>query len=123
MSTECAGVGIRYKHLLESGIVSDQRRNLETQADYDALFEEFDRESLPQQGDALAKIQSWVGADDRVALTCYERLPEQCRRHRVAEAFEESSRAKLWDQLVGMPPAFEATVVPCEFEDRRGSGR
>jgi hypothetical protein len=36
---------------------------------------------------------------------------------------EEPSRAKLWDQFVGVAPAFEAAGVPGVFEGRRGSGR
>jgi uncharacterized protein (DUF488 family) len=81
-------VRIRYEHLPELGIASDKRQGLETQADYDALFEEYKRTSLPQQGAALAKIAGWVAAGERVALTCYEWLPQQCHRHCVAEALE-----------------------------------
>jgi hypothetical protein len=84
----CEGVGIRYEHLPELGIASDQRQSLESQADYDALFARYERKSLPQQGQALAKIQEWVRAGACVALTCYERLPQQCHRHCVAEAME-----------------------------------
>jgi len=84
----CEGVGIRYEHLPALGIASERRRSLETQADYDALFAEYERESLPQQGLALAKIRAWIQAGERVALTCYERLPEQCHRHCVSDALE-----------------------------------
>jgi uncharacterized protein (DUF488 family) len=84
----CEGVGIRYEHLPELGIASEQRQSLETQADYDALFADYERESLPLQGVALAKIEGWIRSGERVALTCYERLPEQCHRHCVAEALE-----------------------------------
>ena len=70
------------------GIASEQRQSLETQADYDALFADYERESLPLQGVALAKIEGWIRSGERVALTCYERLPEQCHRHCVAEALE-----------------------------------
>lgn len=91
----CEGVGIRYEHLPELGIASDQRQNLETQADYDALFKQYERESLPQQGPALATIHGWVQAKERVALTCYERLPHQCHRHCVAEAMEHKFGAGL----------------------------
>ncbi len=90
LSKDCEGVGIRYQHLPELGIASEQRQALETQADYDALFAEYERTSLPQQTEALAKIAGWVGTGERVALTCYERLPEQCHRHCVAEALEET---------------------------------
>jgi hypothetical protein len=84
----CEGVGIRYEHVPELGIASDQRQGLETQADYDALFAEYERDSLPLQGAALAKIRAWIRAGERVALTCYERMPSQCHRHCVAEALE-----------------------------------
>lgn len=86
LSKGCDGVGIRYEHLPELGIASEERRELHTQADYDALFAEYERKSLPAQGEALAKIRAWVQAGERVALTCFERLPEQCHRHCVAAA-------------------------------------
>lgn len=86
LNQACEGVGIRYEHLPELGIASEERRELHTQADYDALFAEYERKSLPHQGKALAKIRAWVEKGQRVALTCFERLPEQCHRHCVAEA-------------------------------------
>lgn len=85
----CDGVGIRYEHLPELGIASEERRELETQADYDALFAAYERDSLPLQTAALAKIRAWIETDgERVALTCYEAQPCQCHRHCVAEALE-----------------------------------
>jgi Domain of unknown function DUF488 len=86
LSKACEGVGIRYEHLPELGIDSEERRDLNTQADYDALFTEYERKNLPRQTKALAAIRSWVQAGERVALTCFERLPQQCHRHCVAEA-------------------------------------
>ena len=88
LSNACAGVGIRYEHVPQLGIASDKRRSLETQADYDALFEEYERRDLPEQSDALESIGGWVRSGSRVALTCYEHLPERCHRHCVAEALE-----------------------------------
>lgn len=84
----CEGVGIRYEHLPELGIASDKRRSLDTQADYDALFAEYERNSLPNHTDALRKIGTWITDGDRVALTCFEHLAHQCHRHCVAEALE-----------------------------------
>jgi uncharacterized protein (DUF488 family) len=84
----CEGVGIRYEHLPELGISSDQRQSLETQEDYDALFADYANENLPQQGESLTKIYGWIQSGECVALTCYERLPQQCHRHCVAEAIE-----------------------------------
>jgi uncharacterized protein (DUF488 family) len=91
LSHACEGVGIQYEHLPELGIDSEERRDLNTQADYDALFAEYERKSLPRQTESLAKIRGWVKAGERVALTCFERLPEQCHRHCVAEALERDA--------------------------------
>lgn len=82
----CAAVGVRYEHLPELGIASEKRKNLATQAAVDALFAEYERDWLPTQGPALAKLRAWLDAGDRVALTCFERAPGDCHRHCVAEA-------------------------------------
>ena len=89
LSTSCEGVGIRYAHVPELGIAADKRRGLKTRRDYRELFVAYERESLPRHKDALAEIWRWIQAGDRVALTCYERMPEQCHRHCVAEALEQ----------------------------------
>ncbi|MDQ8186805.1 DUF488 domain-containing protein [Pelagicoccus sp. SDUM812002] len=88
LSSACESLGIRYEHLPQLGIASDQRRELHTQADYDALFEEYERDNLPRQTDAVETISSWIKEGERVALTCYEHAPHQCHRHCVAEAVE-----------------------------------
>lgn len=85
LSNACEGVGIRYAHLATLGIASEERRNLVTQQDYDVLFAFYERKHLPQQSKALSLIQAWVEAGERVALTCYERLPQQCHRHCIAK--------------------------------------
>lgn len=90
LSKACEGVGIRYGHLPELGIASEDRRALVKQADYDALFAVYERDSLPKQTAALSKIRGWVKAGERVALTCFELLPHQCHRHCVAEALERT---------------------------------
>lgn len=84
----CEGVSIRYEHLPELGIASDRRKGLETQADYDALFLEYEQEDLPAQDEALQRITAWIRDGHRVALTCFEREPRSCHRHCVAEALE-----------------------------------
>jgi len=86
LSKACDGVGIRYEHLPDLGIASEDRQELHTQADYDTLFAAYERESLPRQTESLKKIAAWVEAGERVALTCFERLPDQCHRHCVADA-------------------------------------
>jgi uncharacterized protein (DUF488 family) len=87
-------VGIRYEHLPELGIASDKRKTLETQSDYDELFAEYERTTLPNQTEALDRILGWIDDGERVTLTCYERLPQQCHRTRVAKALERTGRLK-----------------------------
>lgn len=89
LAKACATVGLRYEHVPELGIASEQRKSLETQAEYDALFEEYARETLPREGAALSKLEGWVRAGERVALTCYEKVPEHCHRHCVADVLEQ----------------------------------
>jgi len=95
LESGCTAVGIRYAHLPQLGIASDQRRDLRTRADYDALFLRYERDYLPHQGEALAAIRDWIAAGERVALTCYELHPEQCHRHCVTEALQEQMGANL----------------------------
>ena len=94
LSKACEGVGIRYEHVPELGIASDKRKTLDTQSDYDALFAEYERTTLPHQTEALDRILGWIDEGERVALTCYERLPQQCHRTRVAKALERTGRLK-----------------------------
>ena len=95
LSHSCKGVGIRYEHLPQLGIASEERRELKTQADYDALFADYKRKSLPGQTESLAKIQAWISEGFRVALTCFELHPQQCHRHCVAEALERAASCQL----------------------------
>jgi uncharacterized protein (DUF488 family) len=90
LSKVCENVGVRYEHLPALGIASADRKELVTQADYDALFAIYERDNLPLQTASLAKIRDWIERDDqRVALTCYEAEPCQCHRHCVADALAE----------------------------------
>lgn len=92
LSKACVGVGIRYEHLPELGIPSECRKNLVSQGDYDALFDTYERETLAQQRESLNRIESWIAAGHRVALTCYEALPGQCHRSRVARVLQGNGR-------------------------------
>jgi hypothetical protein len=96
LSHACEGLGIRYEHLPELGIPSEQRQDLETQADYDKLFVSYERQTLSRQTKTLIKIASWIKEEgQRVALTCFELLPHQCHRHCVAEALQQTFGPKL----------------------------
>ena len=90
LSKACEHVGLRYEHLPKLGIASDDRQALKTQADYDSLFAQYERDHLPQQTASLTRIREWIEqAGQRVALTCFEAAPCQCHRHCVANALAQ----------------------------------
>lgn len=82
----CEGVGIKYIHVPELGIMSEQRQELKTQEDYDRLFEHYEKTTLNNNRDALLKVKAIIDTNKRVALTCFEKNPLQCHRTRVANA-------------------------------------
>jgi hypothetical protein len=86
LSRACEGVGIRYEHIPELGIASSQRRELDSQESYDALFAAYEHSYLPGQTASVRKVQCWIADGECVALTCYEHLPNQCHRHCVSDA-------------------------------------
>jgi uncharacterized protein (DUF488 family) len=86
LGTACKGVGITYIHIPELGIPSDQRQALNTQEDYEKLFDHFDKNVLPAKEDYLTVIQKLISEHNRVAITCFEACEQQCHRGRVAKA-------------------------------------
>ena len=88
LKKSCAGVGIQYEHLPELGIPSENRRNLTSQEDYNSVFEAYVRKILPSQANKMTAISDWIKKGERVALTCYEKLPAQCHRSYLAKEME-----------------------------------
>jgi len=86
LSDSCNRVGIEYMHIPALGIVSDKRKSLETQADYDKLFEEYEATTLKAEKESLSKLVALVNQHNRVAITCFEACEKQCHRGRVAKA-------------------------------------
>ena len=86
LQKECEGVDIRYVHVPQLGIESEKRQELNTQADYDRLFDEYEKTTLKDNTEALQYVRDLIKTDQRVALTCFEKDPKQCHRSRVAKA-------------------------------------
>jgi len=95
LAKSCGVVGIIYQHLSELGIPSEQRRNLNTQEDYDALFAVYKRDCLVRQEKALEKIRKWIDSDEAVAIMCYEQNPAKCHRHCVAQCIADQCDGAL----------------------------
>ena len=79
-------LGIGYVHIPELGIASNRRQELNTQADYDRLFNSYEKQELKQNGKALQDLFDIFLKDKRVAITCFEAQVCMCHRGRVAKA-------------------------------------
>ena len=86
LETACRGVDIKYIHVPQLGINSDQRQDLRSPKDYDILFDIYERTTLKENADALNYVSGLIDSEKRVALTCFEKDPKQCHRSRVAKA-------------------------------------
>lgn len=82
-------IGIGYVHMPELGIVSEKRRDLSSQADYDLLFNEYEVSVLMENKDALERLHGILLKHRRVAITCFEANHLMCHRNRVAKALSQ----------------------------------
>lgn len=84
----CENLKIQYVHFPEVGIQSEQRQELNTQADYDQLFAFYRQNNLNKTVDSQIRILNLLKEHKRIALTCFEANIYQCHRKHLAEAIE-----------------------------------
>lgn len=82
----CNALGIEYVHFPQVGIESESRQELNSQNDYDKLFEKYRQNNLSQTTDIQNKILNLLIEKRRIALTCFEAEICQCHRTHLAEA-------------------------------------
>lgn len=80
----CDRLGIKYSHVPELGIASEDRRQLDSAADYHALFGQYEATTLKIEERAIAKVVGWTRESPSV-LVCMEANPDCCHRARLAE--------------------------------------
>lgn len=85
LASYCGKVCIEYRHLPELGIPGHRRQELNTRADYDALFAIYRSEDLPAMRPAIKELGGLLNEYGRIALTCFEKEHECCHRHCVAD--------------------------------------
>ena len=81
-------LGIKYIHMSNLGIKSENRQTLQTKADYDALFVVY-ANTFTEKKDDLARLNALIVKDKRVAITCFERDVGYCHRGIVAQKMEK----------------------------------
>lgn len=91
----CDSVGIKYYHVPELGIQGDKRKKLVTQADYDELFEDYCCSTLLTETSAQEAVMELYALHGRIALTCFEKAPEQCHRSHLAEKLKTNPTEEL----------------------------
>jgi uncharacterized protein (DUF488 family) len=97
LAERAAAESIAYEHRPALGIPSARRKDVETDEQRDALFDWYETHVLPNASDGIGEIASWIRDGQRVALTCYERDPADCHRHRLSKAVARRARVKVVD--------------------------
>ncbi len=82
-------IGICYIHMPELGIVSEKRQTLNSQADYDLIFHDYEVYTLKENRIALEKLYKLFRKYRRIAITCFEADPNMCHRNLVAKAISQ----------------------------------
>lgn len=85
LKSYCKSLNIDYIHIPEVGIASNKRQMLNSQNDYDILFEDYKKTTLTETRDQQYRIINLVMAKMRVAITCFESDICQCHRKHLAE--------------------------------------
>lgn len=90
----CKSLGIDYVHIPEVGIQSEFRQELNTQKDYDSLFETYKLSTLTKTSIQQEQILQLLITKKRIALTCFEANICQCHRKHLAEAITQLPKWK-----------------------------
>ena len=88
----CESLGIEYIHIPEVGIDSNQRQELNTQEDYDALFDVYKKTTLEVTLSYQEKIITLLEKYNRIALTCFEAEICQCHRKPLSESIKSNPK-------------------------------
>lgn len=85
----CNSLNINYIHIPEVGITSNKRQSLESQEDYDNLFNDYKNTTLKETIDNQEQILELLKEYNRIALTCFESNICQCHRLPLAESLHK----------------------------------
>ncbi len=85
----CESIDIQYLHFPELGIISDKRKELNSQEDYENLFADYRLNNLTKTTVTQEKILSLLKIHQKVALTCFEANHCQCHRSHLAHSISK----------------------------------
>lgn len=87
-------IGIKYVHIPELGILSQNRKNLHSSADYKQLFHQY-KKTLVKKEQYLLQLHNALKERKRIAITCFEKDPSFCHRHCVSDWLQEEKGIKV----------------------------
>jgi uncharacterized protein (DUF488 family) len=87
-------INIEYVHMPELGIVSEKRKELRGQADYETLFDEY-KKTLPKKKVYIKKVFDLLCDKKRIALTCFEKDHNLCHRHILSQFIKDNYTARV----------------------------
>lgn len=90
----CENLDIKYIHIPDLGIESEQRQELKTQSDYDNLFKGYRNTTLKETSEQQNQLIDLTNQYKRVAITCFEANIHQCHRKHLAEAIQNNPQFK-----------------------------
>lgn len=87
-------LGLGYTHCPELGISSQKRRDVQTPDEFRELFGYYEREILPGEPDAVAKVAELMKTAPSV-LVCMEKEAVDCHRSRLATRVATLTKLKI----------------------------
>ena len=94
MKDACEKVGIKYIHIPQLGIESEERQKLTSFTAYKNLFSKYEKTTLKANWEYLLKVSELLQNNKRIALTCFEKDIQMCHRGVVAKALMELPELK-----------------------------
>jgi uncharacterized protein (DUF488 family) len=86
LKNACDNLDIDYRHLPEFGIESNDRKNLQTPEDYNALFIQYRKTVLPRTLKLQKELVALFKKNHKIALMCFEKSPTMCHRSHLADS-------------------------------------
>ena len=87
-------LGIKYIHIPNLGIESENRQTLQTKADYDALFANYAK-TFKNKTENMQQLNDLINNEQRVAITCFENDVSYCHRGVIAKKMKNNFKVEV----------------------------
>ena len=94
LQNACESIGIKFMHIPQLGIQSQERKELNSLVDYQNLFDNYQKTTLQENKSYLEKLKDICEEYKRVAITCFEKEVCMCHRGVIAK---ELGKMKGWE--------------------------